>query len=401
MRHSVSKTIALGLLSTYILHSSGNPIVPIAPCQGEVECRDPLRTTNWPHLARTKAPSPAFDRRASGGGRPTKPDEHSPNAPQANPNDPNSPSSPGDQQGESGGFSEEQETSGGFSNSEETEGGINNNGDDTADPGSNAQPAAPDPNAQPANPNPAPNAPAANNPGQPNAVQYPPSARNNHNQPATSANDPFNPQASTVAVIHVATRANEFRGTITQKGLAGRPWCFYSGLNRGDIDDFREALGRKIGEANMPAMGSVLPIDVGQRYYTDYTIYKGDVPSEKYFWAANSKAYAQAVEGKIYAVIEAGRSVNQPYPDKGSNWWTFEVPELTRNTRVDSITVISMKKDTSVVQYIDPPEAFYMGAERVIWRRGDEPIGFPADELHQLERPGEPWETLPDVLIPR
>ena len=409
MRHSVPKSIALGLLSAYILQSSGKPIIPIAPCQNEVDCRYPFNHTNWPFLARTDALPPALDRRASGGGRPDRPNDNSPNAPHVNPDQQNTPSDAGDQQGESGGFSEQQETSGGFSDSQETEGGFNNNnnGDNTGNPDSSSQPAAPNPDAQPANPaanpNPVPGAPAGNNPGQPNAVQYPPSARNNRNQPATSANDIFDPEAAYVPVINVAARVNEFRGTITRDRLSGKPWMFYSGLDRSENPLFKKALEVKIDETDMPFMGSVLPVEKpGDAYYLDNMKYKasGFTRNEEYYWAVNSKAYAQAVEGKIYAVIKSGTSVNQPYPGKGSNWWTFELPELTRNARVDSITVVPINRDER--RPLDEPEytRYVLGEEKVIWRRGDEPIGFPADELHGIERPGVSWETLPDVAIP-
>ncbi|KAI4700833.1 hypothetical protein J4E81_003797 [Alternaria sp. BMP 2799] len=401
MRHSVPKSIALGLLSAYILQSSGKPIIPIAPCQNEVDCSHPFNNTNWPRLARTDGLPPALDRRASGGGRPTKPNDNSPNAPHVNPDQQNTPSDAGDQQGESGGFSEQQETSGGFSDSQETEGGFNNNGDDTGGPGSSSQPAAPDSNAPPANPNPAPNAPAANNPGQPNAVQYPPSARNNRNQPAASANDPFDPEDASVPVINVATRANQFRQTITQDGLTGQPWFFYSGLDRKKKDSIykRNLEDRlQLGHGTMPSMNNVLPNAGGGEYAIEYNAFQ-TLSSLDYYWAANSKAYAQAVEGRVYVVLPSGHGVNQPYPDKGSNWWTFEVPDLTRNARVDSITVVPVKEDTSNV-YMEPAEAYHLGEENVIWRRGDEPIGFPASELHQLQRPDELWETVQDVYIP-
>jgi len=407
MRHSVPKSIALGLLSAYILQSSGKPIIPIAPCQNEVDCRYPFNNTNWPYLARTDALPPALDRRASGGGRPTKPNDNSPNAPHVNPAQQNTPSDAGGQQGESGGFSEQQETSGGFPDSQETEGGFNNNGDDTGGPGSSSQPAAPDPNPNPApNSNSAPNAPAANNPGQPNAVQYPPSARNNHNQPATSANNPFNPAAASVPVINVAARTTQFRQTITQDGLTGQPWFFYSGFDRQKKDyTYKQNLEDRLqlGHGQMPSMDSVLSIRGSGANAIEYQAYQVrpgvDPARENYYWAVNSKAYAQAVEGRIYVVLPSGRGMNQPYSDKGSNWWTFEVPELTRNPRVDSITVMPVKEDTSTL-YIEEADAFHLGEETIIWRRGDDPIGFPANELDPLQRPNEPWETVQDVYIP-
>ncbi|KAI4945664.1 hypothetical protein J4E91_008007 [Alternaria rosae] len=369
MRHSLSKTLALGLLSAYILHSSGKPIIPIAPCQSEVDCKDPHEDKNWPHLARTDALPPALDRRASGGGRPNKPNDNSPNAPHPNPNEQNTPSDAGDQQGESGGFSNEQETSGGFSDSQETEGGFNNNGDDTGNPGSSSQPAVPDPDAQPTNPN------------------APPNPNPNPNVPA--ANNP-------------AARLNDFRGTIAQKGLTGKPWMFYSGLDdRSESYIFKETLEVKTGQTDIPYMENLLPLRNPQdRYFQEYDTYKSAGERHvEYYFAANSKAYAQAVDGDIYALIKSGTSVNQPYPGKGSNWWTFEVPELTRNARVNSITVVPVNRDDRLPLGEDY-ERFELGDEKVIWRRGDEPIGFPADELHGIERPSEPWETLPDVEIP-
>jgi hypothetical protein len=399
MRHSVPKAIALGLLSVYILHSSGKPIVPFAPCI-DLACRDIFEKAKWTTVAHAENPPSAFDRRASGGGRPKNPNENSSNSPQANPNDPNNPSGAGEQQGESGGFSETPETEGGFSDSQETEGGFSENGADTNNP---------DSDAQPANSNPAPNAPVANNPGSQNAVQYAPSVRNNHNQPAASSDNPFIPSNAPVAVINVAARRNEFQATITNLNLNNKPWFFYSGfVDRKRAPQFQLGLEHKLGLGNgMSSMNDVLPLvqDVkpGQTsYMTEYWDYEKKQEfhgAGDYYWAANSKAYGQAIAGDMYAVIPSGRSVNQPYPNKGSNWWTYELPELTRNPNVNSITVAPMAEDMNFMS-VDVDKALYFGPPIQIWRQGDEPIGFPASEFHHLLRPNEAWEELPDIDIP-
>ncbi|RYN44439.1 hypothetical protein AA0114_g10034 [Alternaria tenuissima] len=299
----------------------------------------------------------------------------------------NNPSGAGDQTGESGGFGETPDTQGGFSDSQETEGGFGDN---------------PDGNAQPANPNP--NAPAGNDPASQNTDQHPPSARNNHNKPAASADNPFDPAAAPVPRIEVATRHDEFKQTITANGLTGKPWFFYSGLKRDDIFRFKGSLEHKlgIGYKQMPYMGNVLPTDSGGKYEMDKRKYtaSGEKANEEYYWGVNSKAYAEAGEGRVYVMLPSSRSVNQPYPDQGSNLWTYEVPELTRNSRVESITVVPMKEqpDTFVTDTFQGQ--YVTGPEQVIWRSGDEPIGFPASELYHLQRPDEPWTTLPDVELP-
>ena len=49
------------------------------------------------------------------------------------------------------------------------------------------------------------------------------------------------------------------------------------------------------------------------------------------FWSYNSKAFGQFVKGDVYVAVPSGRPLNKPYANgKGSNFWTFELPELVR-----------------------------------------------------------------------
>lgn len=48
------------------------------------------------------------------------------------------------------------------------------------------------------------------------------------------------------------------------------------------------------------------------------------------FWSY-SKTFGRVVKGDVYVAIPRGRPLNKPYANgKGSNFWTFELPELVR-----------------------------------------------------------------------
>jgi hypothetical protein len=283
------------------------------------------------------------------------------------------------------------------------EGESSNSGDSSADPNPNAQAADPNSNARPANP--VTNAQPVNNPATQNANQYPPSARNNQNRPASTQADgvtlPFEASRAGLTPINVNTRKTEFQTTITNNNLNGRPWFYFSGIERDDHEAYKASLDIHL---KLPAgqklvyMGDVCNSKKGGAYYQEAQGFKKSEMAESYYWAANSKALGQASGGHVYTVIPGGQHVNQPYPQpwKASNWWTYELPELTRNPNVDSITVVPTDK-SDLHMSLDPREYITFGSSVEIWRRGDEPIGFEADERYEPTRPGEPWMEVPDM----
>ncbi|KAF2475234.1 uncharacterized protein BDR25DRAFT_350632 [Lindgomyces ingoldianus] len=99
---------------------------------------------------------------------------------------------------------------------------------------------------------------------------------------------------------------------------------------------------------------------------------------ETSFWAISSKAYAQIVKGDVWVVLPKGASVNKPYldvdPNKGSNWWSYEVPELTRSSQVDRVIRIDTNfKDEYIVvgeiwkKMISPGALLEMNGNYVCW----------------------------------
>ena len=64
------------------------------------------------------------------------------------------------------------------------------------------------------------------------------------------------------------------------------------------------------------------------------------------FWSYMSQAFSREVSGNIFVVIPEGRPLNKPYADgKGSNFWSMELPELSRSDGVSKITRIYRGSD--------------------------------------------------------
>ncbi|KAH7397369.1 hypothetical protein BKA66DRAFT_437933 [Pyrenochaeta sp. MPI-SDFR-AT-0127] len=387
MRYNTPKFISLGLLSLQIIWSNANPVVRTTDCV-DASCSD-HSAIDWAAIATTDLTS-GLSRRAGGRGRPDKPDSTGPNGgPGGRPDDPNNPSDPGAQNGEAGGFDNTQETTGGFTDLCEKRswfslwsragcGGTSTNPSD--------------------------NAPAANNPTS-NTQQntWPPSIKNNNNQPATLDEGTFVP--GPVLRIDVDARRKEFEEIMGGVNPDNVPWFFYSGVGFDRQEDYKNSLAvfsglaksreKKEIEKAMAYMGNVVKIEPQDRYGPEFAKYRGGGRAEKYFWAANSKAYAQAVRGHIYVTIPGGRPINQPYANKGSNWWSYEVPELTRNPNVESITVFPTRE--RIAMSFDEWEDVKVGEGVRIWTRGDEPIGYPGDEHKEVKLPEESWSVLPEA----
>jgi hypothetical protein len=226
----------------------------------------------------------------------------------------------------------------------------------------------------------------------PEAQEFPPSARNNQNQPATSEQKTFDPQRS----IDTDAKRQEFKNIIHRKGLEGGPWFFYSGFEDKDVvwqvqKDLSKQLGLKKIENGqevdkvMPYLQDAIPPEGGD---VDRTAFVG-TENEKFFWALYSKVFSDAITGKVYITIPKDQPINMPKSNNdGSVWWSFEAPALTRNPDITDITYVSV--DTQLSMDLEGP-MYDLGSEKVIWVKGDEPLGFPGDEHYLETKPKEPW----------
>lgn len=347
MRSILSKTIVLAALSVFFLCTNGNPVVRDISCAGE-NCNAP-RPIEGVFVKGLHTPHPPILPRAAGGGRPSKPNDRGPEGVPTHPNDPNNPNGPGSQTGENGGF-DSPETVGGFSDLCQKRSmwsvfwkraGCGS--------GSATSPSA--------------------------AHDGPPLVRNNYLQSATEG-EPIR----TDRPINIAERRSKFEAGIQElKDSKKGTWFFYSGFEFSEVNTWKGEVQIKLGH-EVGYLRDLVKTE-GPPYMEEFQRFTAG-NSQWYFWAANSKAFAQAVQGKVYAVVPDGTAINQPYSDHGSNWWSYELPELTRNEKVESVSVF----------FADPMDAGdALGEAKVIWQRGDTPLGSPGDETREYARPNEAW----------
>ncbi|KAF1971958.1 hypothetical protein BU23DRAFT_645212 [Bimuria novae-zelandiae CBS 107.79] len=159
-----------------------------------------------------------------------------------------------------------------------------------------------------------------------------------------------------------------------------RKW--YVNLEEAELNfDKLEETGEleKIVDQLMPSIGSAMVHSPKTSANTNY------------FWGLQSKAYARAVSGTAFVAIPKNRPLNQPYEDRnrGSFLWSMEIPELTRNPKVDEIHLLEVNPLNGREDYDWTDFSDY----KVIWRREhyddngnviggpDPPIGTPADTL--------------------
>jgi hypothetical protein len=348
MRYSFSKALGVGLLSILFLQSNGNPVTHDLVCVGE-NCNG-LRSIDRGLVKGLLSPHKKILPRAGGGGRPDRPNDRGPDgAPVDKPNDLNNPSVPSNQNGEEGGFQGQPESGGGFTNICERRIRWHFWSRSGCGPGTT-------------NPAPA-------------TREGPPSSKNNYLQSSTEG-EPI----VTNRPIDIGARKARFQADIQNlQGVQKGPWFFYSGFKLDEVDTWKGEVQIKLN-TKIGYIRNLVDIR-GPPYMEEFQRFSSD-NNQWYFWAANSKAFSQAIEGKVYAVIPHDTSINQPYENQGSNWWSYELPELTRNDKVDSISVY----------YADPMDmGDALGEAKVIWQRGDAPIGFPGDERRHYTRPTEPW----------
>lgn len=101
-------------------------------------------------------------------------------------------------------------------------------------------------------------------------------------------------------------------------------------------------------------IGDVLTNDMVTKYKEPYA----KIGQEWKFWAYFSQAFAREVKGNIFVVLPRGRPLNKPYANgDGSNFWSLELPELSRSSVVQRITRLDKDGSGNIVS----------GSSHVIW----------------------------------
>lgn len=92
------------------------------------------------------------------------------------------------------------------------------------------------------------------------------------------------------------------------------PWLFYSGFDdrRKDSEIISEKLAKRLGLKNREGEGAEYMDGEDAVHNIDDVRIKDyeDTPPENYYWGVYSRAYAQAVTGKIYVAIPKGKGIN-------------------------------------------------------------------------------------------
>jgi hypothetical protein len=227
----------------------------------------------------------------------------------------------------------------------------------------------------------------------------PPSKRNNDNKPAQTSEE----MDTKGLMLDEETLRNNFREKIHLRGLdKAENYFFYSGIWPIQAVEYLRPLyamrlkdsearlreptqeGVEYAEEHLPAMNDIREDPEFMKIKTDIDVGKAD-----YYWAANSKAYAQIAKGNAILAIRLERDINQPGSDERATfWWTWEIAELTRNLNIDSIKIIPI--DRKWVGGTDErPDPQAIGKPMTIWSKGDPPLSFPADLQHEMARPKE------------
>ena len=353
MRYTSSKALVLGLLSTWILCSDGNVIG-----------RDPAANG-----LSIRADFGLSRRAGGGGGGGGKGGGKGGNHENSGGPDGTSGSGAGEQNGDKGGFD---------NTNSENEGGFSKTCDKkrswpltlfwrrTGCAG----------DAPIVGPGSGPGSAGTDNPG----PLFPPSVRNNYNKPATSETRTYNPEND----IDIAAKTQEFKNIIKEKNLQDGLWYFYSGFeDKQKRFDVQEDLEKRLHK-KLPYIEDAMPVRGADKVRNAF---KGTT-NEQYFWAAYSKAYAQAISGKIIIALPEDQPINMPKDNKdGTVWWSFEAPALTRNpdvTEISYVAVGGLNLDLDGGRW-------EMAPEKVIWKKGDEPLGFPGDPHYMETKPTEAW----------
>jgi hypothetical protein len=220
--------------------------------------------------------------------------------------------------------------------------------------------------------------------------KYQASTRNNNLAPATKQTTgrdrTWMPKAP-YEEIDVGQLATDLRQVIQAQNRQGGPFLFYSGTEGQAVLDFKKNMNLISPENNILYIGDVMR----HEDITLQTKYEEDSEMSRYFWACYSRAYAQAVSGKVYVVMPSDRTINRPSNPDPSIWWSYEAPDLSLNPDVTEIVARKFQSAT-----YDSQDEVYKGweDERVIFTQGDEPLGYVNVDSHFYEPtlPTDDWD---------
>lgn len=203
---------------------------------------------------------------------------------------------------------------------------------------------------------------------------YDPADLTNRGRSATAGDEVKNELRNTG--LTVKNYVTDFQKRVNDGGLLEfGPWLFWSGDNaKFSPAVFQKAAFTKRTQTSINHIREVNTEDQGERK-GDWSRAKGP---EWAFWSVSSKAYAEITKGDVWVVLPKGAPVNKPYkdvkPGAGSNWWSYEVPILTRSENVERIIRIDRETD-GLNSDNDKYTTF-----GVIWKKGDQPWGFDGNE---------------------
>jgi hypothetical protein len=122
---------------------------------------------------------------------------------------------------------------------------------------------------------------------------------------------------------------------------------------------------------------------------TDYLKPFQDAGKAWKFWAYISQAYAREVKGNAYVILPVDRPLDKPYANgKGSNFWSLELPELSRSGSINKITTLRKNGDV-----IDPNSIHNIWLPN--WANNFEPYGVIGNPDVEPAQPSGPDITGP------
>jgi hypothetical protein len=137
-------------------------------------------------------------------------------------------------------------------------------------------------------------------------------------------------------------------------------------------------------------------VEVAERPTNGYGCFSREVEALAY----NSKALGQFVKGDVNVFLPKDRPVNNPYAGgKGSNFWTYELPELVhRPSEVKSIYVVRVVMENGVLEDKGKIDAAF-GAKRKVWtpnyKGAEDNSRWPSPgnpDVEPTQEPGPDWD---------
>ncbi|KAF2008178.1 hypothetical protein P154DRAFT_568998 [Amniculicola lignicola CBS 123094] len=266
-------------------------------------------------------------------------------------------------------------------------------------------PMAPDPDSVPDAPGPAPPPMAP-----PYTEDTVPSARNNYHWTATGQSIKRLPDDLAAMNPNVGDSVKEMEAELKKKNMDSQgPWLFWSGFPDGPaLRKSVELVEAKISQ-KLKWMDTVLPSKAEEMAKWG-AVHNGNY--QWHYWAIKSQALAKVASGDIYHIVPDGRPLNKPYRNrKGSNWWSYEIGELTRRDEVKTIRRVFLRTEEGGNIPTEPEEVatleLFMGDSddgfddenfgmNLIWESGQEPMGWPGDVMAP---PTQPFQTFDPINL--